>query len=152
MIGDDIITTDGTTLLGADDKAGISVIMTAAAELARNRRIAHGPVRIVFTCDEEIGRGCARITPQMIGAACAYTLDGEDQGFIENETFSADLATVTVTGRNTHPGFATGRMVNAVRLAGQFLARLPWQSRAPETTSGKDGFLHSCTIEGGAPR
>ncbi len=151
LAGKTIITTDGTTLLGADDKAGLAAIVTAAAELVRRPRAAHGPIRIVFTCDEEVGRGCARLDPGMIGAACAYTLDGEDQGFIENETFSADLATVIITGRNTHPGFATGRMVNAVRLAGQFLARMPWQARAPETTSGKDGFLHPYVIEGGAP-
>jgi tripeptide aminopeptidase len=125
--------------------------MTAVAELRRRPRSAHGPIRIIFTCDEEVGRGCEKLHPGMIGAACAYTLDGEDEGLIENETFSADLATVTLTGYNIHPGLATGKMVNAVRLAGQFLERLPWQSRAPETTAGRDGFLHPYIIEGGVP-
>lgn len=147
--GRTIITSDGTTLLGADDKAGVAVIVTAVEELLRRPGIRHGPVRVVFTCDEEIGRGCAKIDPKKLGAACAYTLDGESEGLIENETFSADLATVTISGRNIHPGFAKGKMLNAVRLAGRFLERMPWQSLSPETTSGREGFLHPYAIDGG---
>ncbi|HNR99194.1 MAG TPA: peptidase T [Planctomycetota bacterium] len=151
LAGKTIITSDGTTLLGADDKAGIAVIMTAAAELARRPKQPRGPIRIVFTCDEEIGRGCDRIDPRKIDAACAYTLDGEGAGLIENETFSADLATVTITGKNIHPGFAAGKMRNAVRIAARFLEALPWQTLAPETTAGRDGFMHPYVIEGGVP-
>jgi len=149
--GKTLITSDGTTLLGADDKAGIAVIMTAVAHLLANPQIKHGPIRVVFTGDEEVGRGTDKIDINKINATCAYTLDGEGQGEIENETFSADLATVTITGVNIHPGLATGRMVNAIRLAGQFLSRLPWHRLAPETTAKRDGFLHPYTIEGGVP-
>lgn len=149
--GKTLITSDGTTLLGADDKAGVAVIMTAAAELLSNPNLKHGPVRIVFTCDEEVGRGVEKVSPELINATCAYTLDGEGVGELENETFSADLATVTITGVNIHPGLATGRMVNAIRLAGQFLTRMPWHRLAPETTSDRNGFLHPYVIEGGVP-
>ncbi len=151
LTGRTLITTDGTTLLGADDKAGVAVIMTAAAELLRDRNRSHGTIRIVFTCDEEIGRGVDKLDVPGLGAVCAYTLDGEGQGQIENETFSADLATVTITGVNIHPGLAGGRMVNAIRLAGQLLERLPWHRLAPETTRDRDGFLHPYLIEGGVP-
>ncbi len=149
-----IITSDGTTLLGADDKAGLAVIMTAAAELMRRGReegrgLAHGAIRIVFTCDEEVGRGVDKLDLKKIGAVCGYTLDGESIGELDNETFSADLAVVTITGRNIHPGLATGKMVNAVRLAGEFLSRMPRQRMAPETTQKRDGFLHPYVIEGG---
>lgn len=147
--GKTLITSDGTTLLGADDKAGLAVIVTAVEELMRQPRLRHGPIRIVFTCDEEIGRGCDRLDPRKIGATAAYTLDGEEEGVIENETFSADLATVTISGYNIHPGLATGKMVNAVRLAGRFLEGLPWHTLAPETTCGRAGFLHPYVIEGG---
>ncbi len=149
LAGKTLITTDGTTLLGADDKAGIAVIMTAMAQLVADPKVPHGPIRVVFTCDEEVGRGVDKVTPAMIGAVVGYTFDGEVAGEIENETFSADLAIVTVTGRNIHPGLATGKMVNAVRIAGEFLSRLPWHRLAPETTSGRDGFLHPYVIEGG---
>jgi tripeptide aminopeptidase len=147
--GKTIVTSDGNTLLGGDDKAGIAAIVTAAGRLLRGPRFHHGPIRIVFTCDEEVGRGTEKLPPSKVGAACAYTLDGEDEGIIENETFSADLATVTIAGYNIHPGLATGKMINAIRLAGQFLERMPWQTRAPETTSGRQGFLHPYVIEGG---
>jgi len=147
--GKTVITSDGTTLLGADDKAGVAVIMTTAAELLANPGIKHGPIRIVFTCDEEVGRGTAKIDLKDIGSVAAYTLDGEAVGCVENATFSADMATVTITGVNVHPGFALGKMTNSIRLAGQFLARMPWQRLAPETTSGEDGFLHPYTLEGG---
>ena len=149
--GKTLITTDGTTLLGADDKAGVAVIMTAAAHLQSNPDIKHGPIRVCFTCDEEVGRGCDKVDIKKIDARCAYTLDGEGEGGIENETFSADMATVTITGKNIHPGFADGVMINAIRLAGLFISRLPWQRLAPETTSDRDGFLHPYAIEGGVP-
>lgn len=148
LTGKTLITTDGTTLLGADDKAGVSIVMTAAAQLMADPSIKHGPIRIVFTCDEEIGKGTDKLDLDKINATCAYTLDGEASGMIENETFSADLAVVTVTGRNIHPGLATGRMVNAIRLAGLFLSRLPWQRLAPETTADKEGFMHPYALEG----
>ncbi|MBN1443079.1 MAG: peptidase T [Planctomycetes bacterium] len=149
LAGKTIITSDGTTLLGADDKAGIAIVMTAIEELLRAPDIRRGPIRILFTCDEEIGRGCDKLDVKKIDAAAAYTLDGEDEGWIEHETFSANLATVTITGANIHPGFAKGKMVNSVRLAGKFLDRMPWQALAPEATSGREGFLHPYVIEGG---
>lgn len=149
LIGKTIVTTDGTTLLGADDKAGVAVIMELARVLAENPDIPHGPVRIVFTCDEEIGKGVLHLDPAEIGAVVGYTLDGQGAGEIEAETFSADKATVTITGVNIHPSIAKGRMVNAVRLAGLFLARLPQRTLAPEVTAGREGFLHPYHIEGG---
>ena len=148
--GKTLITSDGTTLLGADDKAGVAVIMTAAAELMRNPNIKHGPIRVVFTGDEEVGRGTDKVDIQAVNATCAYTLDGEGEGEIENETFSADLATVKVTGVNIHPGLAYGKMVNAIRLAGEFLEKLPKQM-SPEMTKGREQFLHPYVIEGGVP-
>ena len=149
--GKTLITSDGTTLLGADDKAGVATIMTAVASLMANKKIKHGPIRVVFTCDEEVGRGCDKVDIKKINARAAYTLDGEGAGELENETFSADLATVTITGYNIHPGLATGKMINAIRLAGEFITRLPWHRLAPETTAGKDGFLHPYVIKGGVP-
>ena len=149
--GKTLITSDGTTLLGADDKAGVAVIMTAAANLLADKKIKHGPIRVVFTCDEEVGRGCDKVDIKKINARAAYTLDGEGAGELENETFSADLATVTITGYNIHPGLATGKMINAIRLAGEFITRMPWHRLAPETTAGKDGFLHPYVIKGGVP-
>src|SRR5262249_10213247 len=149
MKGKTLVTTDGTTLLGADDKAGIAVIMEAAAYLLAHHEVPHGPVHICFTCDEEIGHGVDHIDLARFGARAAYTLDGGGQGEIDVETFSADLAVVTVTGVNIHPSIAKGKMINAVRLAGMFLERLPRQSLAPETTAGRDGFLHPYRVEGG---
>ncbi len=149
--GKTLITTDGTTLLGADDKAGIACIMGAVEHLAKNPALKHGPIRIVFTVDEEVGRGTDKVDIKKINARCAYTLDGEAAGGIENETFSADQATVTITGVNIHPGFAKGRMVNAIRLAGQFLTRMPWHRLAPEMTEKREHFLHPYIIEGGVP-
>ncbi|MGE0492980.1 MAG: peptidase T [Vulcanimicrobiota bacterium] len=145
--GKTIITTDGTTLLGADDKAGVAVVMTAAARLLAENK-PRGPVRLVFTCDEEIGRGTEHLDLDAIGATAAYTLDGEGAGVIENETFSADLAEVVVTGVNIHPGLAYDRMVNALRVAGAFLAALP-PDLSPERTRDREGFVHPYTIEGG---
>jgi len=151
LAGKTLITSDGTTLLGADDKSGIAVILTAAEQLMANRGLRHGPIRVVFTCDEEIGHGTDKLDLEKIDAVCAYTLDGESEAGLENETFSADLATVTITGKNIHPGFAKGVMINAIRLAGQFLTRLPWRRMAPESEAGREGFLHPYVIEGGVP-
>jgi tripeptide aminopeptidase len=148
--GKTVITSDGTTLLGADDKAGIAVIMTAAEQLLKGPNLKHGPIRCVFTVDEEVGRGCDHVEIDKIGAICAYTLDGEGAGEIENETFSADLATVTITGVNIHPGLAYGKMVNAIRLAGEFLEKLP-KDMSPEKTKDREKFMHPYIIEGGVP-
>jgi tripeptide aminopeptidase len=150
--GKTIITTDGTTLLGGDDKAGVAVIVEAAAQLLARRDVPHGPIRLCFTCDEEVGRGVDRLDLTKLGAQVAYTLDGGGVGDIDTETFSADLATVTMHGTNIHPALAKGRMVNAVRLAGLFLERLPRLVQAPEVTDGRDGFLHPYTIEGGVAK
>jgi tripeptide aminopeptidase len=147
--GKTVITTDGTTLLGADDKAGVAVIMEAVAQLVARPEVPHGPIRVCFTCDEEIGRGVDHVDLKKLGAHVAYTLDGAGQGEIDGETFSADLAVVTVRGVNIHPMIAKGRMVNGVRLAGLFLDRLPRVGLSPETTDGRDGFLHPYRIEGG---
>lgn len=149
--GKTLITTDGTTLLGADDKAGVAVIMTAVAQLMANPQLKHGPIRVIFTCDEEVGHGTDHLDLKKLDCQAAYTCDGEDEGYIENETWSANLATVTITGKNIHPGFAKGRMTNAVRLAAQFIERMPWHRLAPETTEGRDGFLHPYVIDGGVP-
>jgi tripeptide aminopeptidase len=149
LTGKTIITTDGTTLLGADDKAGIAVIMEAVARLMAHPSIPHGPVRICFTCDEEIGHGVDHLDLKKLGAVAGYTLDGGGTGEIDGETFSADLAVVTVRGVNVHPGIARGRMVNAVRLAGMLLDRLPRLTLTPETTAEREGFLHPYRIEGG---
>ncbi len=148
--GKTLITSDGTTLLGADDKAGVAAIMTAAEHLLKNPDLKHGPIRIVFTGDEEVGRGTDKVDINAINATCAYTLDGEGAGEIENETFSADQAIVTITGVNIHPGLAHERMVNAIRLTGEFLEKLP-KDLSPERTKDRDGFLHPYVIEGGVP-
>ena len=149
LVGKTIITTDGTTLLGGDDKAGVAVVMEAAHRMMERPDLARGPVRLCFTCDEEVGHGVDHVDLGTLGAQVAYTLDGSGVGEIDIETFSADLATVTITGTNIHPAIAKGRMVNSVRIAGQFLARLPRAEQAPEVTDGRDGFLHPYTIEGG---
>lgn len=147
--GKTLITTDGTTLLGADDKAGVAVIMEAAAHLIAHPEIPHGAIRICFTCDEEIGHGVDHLDLKTLGAQVGYTLDGGGQGEIDVETFSADLAVVAITGVNIHPAIAKGAMVNAIRIAGQLLQRLPWLTLAPESTSDREGFLHPYRIEGG---
>jgi tripeptide aminopeptidase len=148
LIGGTVITTDGTTLLGADDKSGVAVIMTAAAHLLAHPEIPHGPIRICFTCDEEIGHGVDKVDLAKLGAHCAYTLDSEGIGRIDSETFSADKATVTVTGVNTHPSVGKGVMVNAVRFLSEFLVKLPTETLSPETTDGREGFLHPYHVEG----
>lgn len=146
--GGTIITSDGTTLLGADNKAGIAVIITAAERLLSNPSIPRGRIRICFTCDEEIGHGVDYLDLKKLDAQVAYTLDGMGQGEIEGETFSADKATITFTGVNLHPSIAKGRMVNALRLAGWFVDQLPRQ-QSPEETEGREGFLHPISLEGG---
>jgi tripeptide aminopeptidase len=152
VVGKTVITTDGTTLLGADNKAGVAVIMEAVKHLLAHPEIEHGPVRVCFTCDEEVGRGVDHVDVNKLGAVVGYTLDGMGEGEIEGETFSADKATVTVTGVNIHPSIAKGRMVNAIRLAGLFLDRLPRAALAPEVTEGREGFIHPYQIEGGVGR
>jgi len=149
LAGKTIITTDGTTLLGADDKSGVAIIMTAAAELMSQPELKHGPIRVVFTCDEEIGHGTDKVDLKKVGAVVGYTLDGEDESQIENETFSADLAVITITGKNIHPAIAKGKMINALRVASDFISRLPKDRLAPEATDGRDGFLHPYAINGG---
>ncbi len=152
LVGKTIITTDGTTLLGGDDKAGVAVIMEVARILSETKDVPHGPVKVVFTCDEEIGKGVAHLDPKELGAAVAYTLDGAGTGEVEGETFSADKATVMITGVNIHPALAKGRMVNAVRLAGMFLERLPRRCLTPETTDDRLGYIHPYVIDGGVPQ
>jgi tripeptide aminopeptidase len=148
QIGNDIITTDGTTLLGADNKAGIAEIMDAAHFLVRNPQLKHGTIRILFTPDEEIGRGVDKVDIKKLGADFAYTMDGETAGHIEDETFSADAATVTIQGVSTHPGFAKGKMEHAIKIAAAIVDRLPKTTCSPETTEGKEGFLHPIGISG----
>jgi tripeptide aminopeptidase len=148
QIGNDIITTDGTTLLGADNKAGLAEIMDAAEFLVRNPQIKHGTIKILFTPDEEIGRGVDKADLKKLGADFAYTMDGESAGTIEDETFSADGATITIQGVSAHPGFAKGRMEHAIKIAAAIVDRLPKQTCSPETTEGRAGFLHPTGIEG----
>ncbi len=149
MKGKTLITTDGTTLLGADDKAGVAVIMTAVARLLAEPERPRCPLKILFTCDEEIGRGADPIDIPSLGATAAYTLDGNGQGLIENETFSADGAKVIFHGVPIHPGLAYGEMVNAVRVLGDFLERLP-KELSPECTRDRDGFIHPYVVKGTA--
>src|SRR6201996_3960969 len=148
QIGNDIITTDGTTLLGADNKAGVAEIMDAAQFLVRNPQIKHGTIKILFTPDEEIGRGVDKADLTKLGADFAYTMDGETAGTIEDETFSADGATITIDGVSTHPGFAKGKMEHAIKIAAAIVDRLPKATCSPETTEGREGFLHPIGIIG----
>ncbi|WP_426239688.1 peptidase T [Pararhizobium sp. DWP1-1-3] len=147
QIGNDIITTDGTTLLGADDKAGLAEIMTAAQFLIANPDIKHGTIKILFTVDEEIGRGVDKVDLNKLGAQFAYTMDGETAGHIEDETFSADGVEITIQGVAIHPGFAKGRMENAIKIAGAIIDRLP-KHVAPESTEGREGFIHPTGVTG----
>ncbi|MCA9078884.1 MAG: peptidase T, partial [Planctomycetaceae bacterium] len=149
LVGGTIISTDGTTLLGADDKSGIAVIMTAAAHLMANRDIPCGPIRVCFTTDEEIGRGIEGLDFDKLGGVCGYTLDSSGCGRIDSETFSADGATVTVTGINTHPSEGKDTMVNAIRILSDFVSCMPTDHLSPETTDGREGFIHPYHIEGG---
>lgn len=149
-VGEDIITASGTTLLGADDKAGVAIVMTMARHLIEHPEIPHGPIRVCFTPDEEIGRGVHADLPQDLQVAFAYTLDGGEVGEIVYETFSADKATVRIHGVSTHPGDAKDTMVNALHLAAKIIYTLPQVTRTPETTAGRDGFLHVYHLEGTA--
>lgn len=149
-VGDDIITASGTTLLGADDKAGIAIIMAMAGHLIANPDIAHGPIRICFTPDEEIGRGVNEKLPGDLKADIAYTLDGADLGEIVYETFSADKAVVKIDGVSAHPGQAKDTLVNALHLAAKIIDTLPHVTRTPETTDDREGFIHVYHLEGGA--
>src|SRR5580765_4424308 len=149
MRGHTIITRDVTTLLGADDKAGLAVIMETAAHLIAHPEIPHGPIRLCFTCDEEIGHGVDHLNLKRIGARVGYTLDGGGVGEIDGETFSADLAVVKINGVNIHPSIGKGRMVNAIRIAAAFVDHLPRLTLAPEVTADREGFLHPYRIEGG---
>jgi tripeptide aminopeptidase len=152
QIGHDIVTASGTTLLGADNKAGVAEIVTAAAYLVAHPEIAHGAIRIAFTPDEEVGRGTDHFDVATFGALCAYTMDGGSRGEIEDESFSADAMTVVFHGFNTHPGYAKGRMVNAIKVAAAFIDRLPHDAWSPETTSGHDGFVHPYVVQAGVER
>jgi tripeptide aminopeptidase len=148
QIGNDIITTDGTTLLGADNKAGIAEIMDAAHFLLQNPQVKHGTIKILFTPDEEIGRGVDKADLKKLGADFAYTIDGETAGNLEDETFSADGVTVTIEGVSTHPGFAKGKMEHAIKIAAAIVDRLPKNTCSPETTEGREGFLHPIGLSG----
>ncbi|WP_234683882.1 peptidase T [Bradyrhizobium monzae] len=148
QIGNDIITTDGTTLLGADNKAGVAEIMDAAHFFINNPDVKHGTIKILFTPDEEIGRGVDNVDIKKLGAEFGYTMDGESAGSVEDETFSADGATITITGVSAHPGYAKGKMEHAIKIAAAIVERLPKEGCSPETTSGKQGFLHPVGIEG----
>jgi tripeptide aminopeptidase len=146
-LGETIITADGTTLLGADDKAGIAEIMEALTRLVENPDTPHGPVLIIFTPDEEVGQGVKHLDVEKLGATVAYTMDGGKRGEVENETFCADTAIVKFTGRDIHPGFAKDKLVSSIKVAGAFLDSLPREG-APETTEGKQGYIHPISIKG----
>lgn len=147
QIGNDIITTDGTTLLGADDKAGVAEIVAAAQVLVENPDIRHGTIKLLFTTDEEIGRGVDKVDLAKLGADIGYTMDGSTAGSIETETFSADGVEIAISGVAIHAGYAKGRMENAIKIAAAIVDRLP-RDEAPETTEGRQGFLHPLAISG----
>jgi tripeptide aminopeptidase len=147
-IGYDIVTASGTTLLGADNKSGIATIMDAAAHLLANPEIPHGKIRILFTPDEEIGRGVDKVDMKKLGADFGYTLDGEKRGSVEDETFSADGAVIKIQGISAHPGMAKGKMESALKIAAEFVAGLPKDQLSPESTEEKQGFVHPTSIQG----
>ena len=149
-VGHDIVTTDGTTLLGADDKAGVAEIMAAVAYLKRHPELEHAPIEVCFTVDEEVAGGADHLDIEAFGARYAYTLDGAEIGEIEAETFNATKVLVTIRGRSTHPGTAKGQLVNAVKLAADFVAAFPRDGLSPETTEEREGFVHPHKIAGGA--
>jgi tripeptide aminopeptidase len=149
-LGHDLVTASGTTLLGADDKAGVAIIMTLARQLLENPDIKRGPLRIAFTPDEEIGRGVTAPLPKDLGVDFAYTLDGQDVGEIEYESFSADRAVIKITGVSIHPGLAKEKMVNAAHLAAKIVQTLPQATMTPETTDGREGFIHVTDMFGGS--
>lgn len=147
QLGNDIITASGNTLLGADNKAGVAEIMDACSQLMHNPQIKHGTIKILFTPDEEIGRGVDKVNIEKVGAYAAYTMDGESAGNLENETFSADGAKLTINGVSAHPGFAKGKMESAIKIAGEIIAALPIEL-SPEGTEGMEGFIHPVGIQG----
>ena len=151
-LGHDVITASGKTLLGADDKAGVAEIMAAAEYLVQHPEIAHGTIRIGFTPDEEVGAGVVHFDVKRFGAVAAYTLDGGPVGTFEIETFSADAMTITFQGFNTHPGYAKARMVNSIKVAADFIGRLPRPGLSPETTEGREGFVHPNQIDASVDR
>jgi tripeptide aminopeptidase len=148
-IGDDIITASGTTLLGADDKAGVAIIMDLVNFLQAHPEIKHGPIRILFTPDEEVGRGVEHLRMEHLNADFGYTLDGGKLGDIEDESFSADEVVISIQGISAHPGYAKGKMINAIKVASAFIDTLPKDRWSPETTSGREGFVHPTHVEGG---
>lgn len=148
QIGNDIITASGNTLLGADNKAGLAEIMDCIHFLSQNPQIKHGTIKVLFTPDEEIGRGVDRVDLIKLGADVAYTVDGETRGSLENETFSADGAHILITGISSHPGFAKGKMESALKIAAELVAALPKTECSPESTQGKEGFIHPVAIQG----
>ncbi len=152
QMGNDIITASGTTLLGADNKAGVAEIMTAAEYLLAHPEIRHGKIRIGFTPDEEVGGGTRHFDVAKFGAQCAYTLDGETRGEIEMESFSADTVVLTFVGFNTHPGYAKGKLVNTIKIASDFISRLPRHRLSPETTAGYEGYVHPYVMQASVER
>jgi tripeptide aminopeptidase len=152
QIGNDIITASGKTLLGADNKSGVAEIVAAAEYLVAHPEIPHGKIRVAFTPDEEVGNGTKHFDVAKFGAKCAYTMDGETRGEIEMETFSADAMTVTFQGFNTHPGYAKGKLVNAIKVAADFITRLPKGSLSPETTDGYEGYVHPYVVQAAVDR
>lgn len=149
-IGDDLITASGLTLLGADDKAGVAVIMHVAEYLMKHPEVKHGKIRILFTPDEEVGRGVDAVDMKKLGADFGYTLDGGECPHLEDENFSADGVKVTFHGVSAHPGYAKGKLKNAVKIASDFVASLPKNEWNPESTEGREGFVHPVSISGGA--
>ncbi len=149
QIGNDIITADGTTLLGADNKAGLAEIIDAMRYLIQHPEIKHGPIKVCFTPDEEVGRGTEKIRLDRFGAKYAYTVDGESLGEIENETFCADTVILTIQGFNCHPGYAKNKLVNAIKIAADFIEQLPKDRLSPETTEAREGYVHPYVVNGG---
>ncbi len=147
-IGDDIITASGLTLLGADDKAGVAIIMDFAHYLIQHPHIPHGKIRILFTPDEEVGRGVEKLDMKKLGADFGYTLDGGERGALESESFSADGITITIHGISAHPGYAKGKLVSAIKIASEFIDSLPKDSWSPETTEDREPYVHPTSIEG----
>lgn len=152
QIGNDIVTASGNTLLGADNKAGVAEIMTAMAYLIKHPDIKHGKIRVLFTPDEEIGKGAEKVNIEKLNANAGYTVDGESVGSYEDETFSADSVKMTILGNSAHPGFGKGKLENALKIASQIIANLPTTTLAPELTEGREGFIHPVYVKGNAER
>lgn len=152
QVGNDIVTASGTTLLGADNKAGVAEVVTAAEYLVKHPEIPHGPIRVGFTPDEEVGRGVEHFDVAKFGAKFAYTMDGETLGEVESESFSADSMIVTFQGFNTHPGYGKGRLVNSIKIAADFITRLPKGTLSPETTGGYEGYVHPYVLNASVER